>query len=155
MKLHKLSLCLIMAAATLGGGLVSCQKAQSIAGTYKYIGWNGLIQKEEDWNLVVAADNKYTLSLTNDFISAENYGNVSKNADGTYLLKHTGSKDPTYPYPTIVYGFHAVDTAGTDWECTGKFDFDAKTFTPIVDDTATSVLPPLVSLPAGTSSVAA
>jgi uncharacterized protein involved in tolerance to divalent cations len=127
----KFNLAAIIAFAAIGGAtLTSC--AQKLEGTYKYIGWNGLINKEEDWTLVVKSDNTYTLSLKNDFLNAENYGNVSKNDDGTYLLKHTGSKDATYPYPTIVYGFKAVDAAGTDWECTGNFDFKALTFTPIV-----------------------
>jgi uncharacterized protein involved in tolerance to divalent cations len=127
----KFNLAAIIAFAAIGGAtLTAC--SQKIEGTYKYIGWNGLINAEEDWKLEVKSDNTYVLSLTNDFLSAENYGNVSKNSDGTYLLKHTGSKDPVYPYPTIVYGFKAVDAAGTDWECTGNFDFKAMTFTPIV-----------------------
>jgi hypothetical protein len=114
----------------VGGGLASCKK--SIAGDYTYVGFNSLINQEEDWKLKVDDKNAYTLSLQNDFINAKNYGTVSKNDDGTYTLKHTGSADSAYPYPTIVYGFKAVDAAGTDWRCTGKFDFDKKTFTPIV-----------------------
>lgn len=144
-NISKLSLAAIVALAGIGGILSSCQKEQALEGTYKYIGFNALINAEEDWKLVVAKDNTYVLSLTNDFLAAENYGNVSKNSDGTYLLKHTGSKDPAYPYPAIVYGFHAVDAAGTDWQCTGNFDFSAMTFTPIVTASTTTSLPPLTT----------
>lgn len=112
--------------------LCGCQK--SIAGTYQYKGYNGLIGAEEIWTLEVAKDNTYTLSLTNDFLNAKNYGNVIANEDGTYTLVHTGSADEAYPYPSIVYGFSAKDAAGTDWECTGNFDFENMTFTPIVNN---------------------
>lgn len=118
---------LALASLTL---LASCGGSKSLEGTYTYIGFNGMTNAEEDWTLKVAKDDTYILSLVNDFLSAENYGNVKKNDDGTYTLYHTGSKDEAYPYPTIVYGFAAVDTAGTDWRCTGSFDFDAMTFTP-------------------------
>jgi hypothetical protein len=158
-KFSRLTL-LALSMSILAGGLLSCAKtgatsSQALEGTYKYIGWNGLTSAEEDWKLVVKADNTYVLSLTNDFLSAENYGNVSKNTDGTYLLKHTKSKDPAYPYPQIVYGFHAVDAAGTDWECTGNFDFTAMTFTPIVDSSTQTSLPPLPSSTPTASSSAA
>jgi hypothetical protein len=136
----------MLSIALLGTALLSSCGAQKLAGDYKYIGFNGITQSEEDWKLVVASDNTYTLSLTNDFINAEHYGTVSKNTDGTYTLKHTKSKDAAYPYPTIVYGFYATDTAGTQWQCIGNFDFKAMTFTPNKPAVETSIsLPPLTS----------
>ena len=103
---------------------------KSLKGDYVYKGWNGLANMAEDWKLVVADDSTYVLSLTNDFLQSENYGNVIKNEDETYTLVHTGSKDPAYPYPAIIWGFAAVDEAKTDWRCVGNFDFEAMTFTP-------------------------
>jgi hypothetical protein len=133
MENKKVCLFALVSVLAVGSALLgSCQKEQKLEGTYKYIGWNGLTNQEEDWKLEVDDKNAYTLSLTNDFINAKNYGNVTKNDDGTYLLKHTGSADAAYPYPAIVYGFKAYDEAGTDWRCIGNFDFTAMTFTPIV-----------------------
>jgi len=127
MKRRMLSMILVLCSIVL---LAGCSK--KIEGSYTYVGFNSMIGVEEDWKLEVAKDNTYTLSLTNDFINAKNYGNVVQNEDGTYTLVHTSSADKAYPYPTIVYGFSAQDTAGTDWRCTGNFDFDKMTFTPIV-----------------------
>lgn len=87
---------------------------------------------EEDWTLVIANDDTYTLSLVNDFLNAKNYGKVSKNSDETYTLTHTGSADELYPYPTIVYGFYATDAEAKNWEAKVNFDFDAMTCTQIV-----------------------
>lgn len=115
--------------------LTGCNNEQGLAGTYDYIGWNGMTNAEEIWNLEIAEDNTYTLSLVNDFLNAENYGNVVDNGDDTYTLIHTSSKDPNFPYPAIVHGFVDVSGNGSnDWRCKGTFDFEAMTFTPIVEN---------------------
>lgn len=116
--------------------LTSCG-SKSIAGTYTYKGHNDLINAEEDWGFVVAEDLTYTLSLTNDFVSFEYYGTVNANEDKTYTLIHTGGKgedgnvDPNSTPVPFVYGM-ALDATDNKYKVSGNFDFEAKTFTPIV-----------------------